>query len=108
MQPANTGSFCRDGTRSRVFATLQLSSGRAGIFLDGQLVFTADLAALPHAFKDQIGGARLPNQLIFDSGPLESTSHKLEVVVQDRLAPDKGVGVALEAFDYIGADAPPH
>lgn len=100
--------MCRTGSRARVYGTLKKSLGLADIVLDGKAVTAVDLSALPVRFADRIGSVGLHDQLLFDTGPLGPKRHELSVVVRDRFAADEGIGVALEAFDFLDDSPAPH
>lgn len=74
--------------------------------MDDEYAATVDCGELPPRFAGRIGDRPLAGQLLFDSGMLPSGTHTLTVVVKESLGPGKGVGVGLDAFDYLADPEP--
>jgi len=71
------------------------------VLLDDKLVTTVDCGAPPERFKDLVEDEALPDQLLFDTGPLQDGEHSLTVILKEQYAPDTGCGAGIEAFDYL-------
>ncbi len=77
--------------------------GPLDFYVDEQLAATVDCGELPPRFAELIGDGAMKTQLLFESEILPQGDHTVSLVVKDSLGPGRGVGVGLEAFDYIDA-----
>ena len=83
---------------------LSRNLGPVEFFVDGECAGTIDCGELPPRFAERIGEEALKNQLLFDSGILQTGEHTISLIVREGSDSGKGCGAGIEAFDYVIAD----